>query len=399
MSVRLIKIGIFLLFAILSILLYLSLVFVINIIDNHSIIARILFYVFIISYCALTSFLIYKAREYWTNQGTYRSAINNPIAIPWIILIAGHLVSILTLPYYYIKLGYFTWGYVAIAATSLSLILLSISAILIKHTSLFKVKIILRKSVYIYLYICIVIIYLGSCHVYLDYGNDIPLAKVDSLIYFVAIRSSDIYIVVGIILSGYFAFKTYTAKHYNLYLRNFVYDYESRENDCIKLMRKVSRRDVLRIGNPNTLFSLDFNCTTFYLPEIDWQKEVSKLIDKACICFIVLDVSDGVMWEACNHLHNKNKFVYHISDAKKIDQISVKLKNHTDVNSAQDFAKYIDLIKDNIPANNVSCYTFVIRDNAIYCSHDVKSIMRFWQSSKKQILTDDIIVIEHQNTL
>ena len=399
MSVRLVKIGCFIVFVTLSILLYPSFLFIINIIDKHFIIGTTLFNMFVLLYCVSISYICNKADTYCTNRGQESSAIKVLNALPWVSWIVLSIILIYTLPYYYIKLGYLFEGYTSIAAILLLLILLLISYLLIKYTSLFKIKIILRRSVHIYIWISLVILNLCSIIIAYDIENDIPLIGVEVLIYLTAVRACDLYMMAGILLSFYITFKRYTKRNYILYLRNFIYDKESSENDCIKLMREVSRRDVLRIGNPNTLFSLDFKCTTFYLPETDWQEEVSKLIDKAGMCFIVLDVSDGVMWEACNHLHNKNKFVYHISDAKKIDQISVKLKNHTDVNNTQDFAKYIDLIKDNIPANNVSCYTFVIRDNAIYCSHDIKSIVRFWQSSKKQILTDDIIVIEHQNTL
>lgn len=399
MSVRLVKIGCFILFITLSILLYQSLVFIVNIYANHPIIGTALFNLSILLYCLSISYACDKANTYCKDRGQDSLAIRSLIILPWICFIMLSVILIYSLPYYYIKLGYLFWGYISIAAILLLLILLLTSYIIIKYTSLFKIKIILRRSVYIYIWLCLSIICVGSIITAYDCKNSIPLIGTDILIYLTAVRACDIYMMAALFFNIYIVLREYTNRYYNLYLRNFVYDRESSKNNCIELIREVSNRDVLRIGNPNTLFSLDPNCATFYLPKTNWQEEVSKLIYKAGMCFIVLDVSDGVMWEACYHLPDKNKFIYHISDAKKIDQICVKLKNHTTVNNVQEFAKYINLIKDNIPANNISCYTFVIRDNAIYCSHDIKSIIRFWQSGKRQILTDDIIMIEHHNTL
>ena len=90
--------------------------------------------------------------------------------------------------------------------------------------------------------------------------------------------------------------------------------------------------------------------------------------------------------------------------AYSANYLGYTLKTHEQ--RIKEWVSYLNTTRETILENfviayqiDIDDYTFVIRDNAIYCSHDIKSIIRFWQSGKRQILTDDIIMIEHHNTL
>jgi hypothetical protein len=114
-------------------------------------------------------------------------------------------------------------------------------------------------------------------------------------------------------------------KHNNiiLYLRSFTFDYSVNSKGIIYKLYLFATQNgyhLLKIGNPKTLFSFD-EADCFYLPVSDWQKALRKYILKAKFIFVVLDLTQGVIWEVLNHLDMNDKFIYYINDKSIIENI------------------------------------------------------------------------------
>lgn len=390
MNVRVIKLLFFFSFMPLSYLLYISIGYVLDIIVAHTTIALILFYVFVLLYCAAISTICYLAIKYCEYKNMNCRNMKGYVYFPWKVMLILFLFSGLLVPYYYIKLGCYFWGNLAIVSVCLLFVFAIVAIFVIKCTSMFKAKIVLRRALFFYLYFTLLIIFVGSIPVYIYHHIPYSLGSYDLLLYYVGIRSSDLYILICSNIIGVMVFKSYTGRKYILYLRNFIYDKESRKGDLIDKIASISRQDILRIGNPKTLFALDFSFTTFYLPEVNWQNKVSQLIDESEMCFVVLDVSDGVLWETCNHLDFKYKFIYHISNPNSINNIVVKLREGNDDVKRMAFAKDIELIMNEFADSENDSYTFMYIEDVLYCSPQVDDILRLWKS--KGIIKQQSIV-------
>ncbi len=387
------KLGGFIIFLIASYLLYLCIGYVISIIDRRVIIAQLLFYSSVILYCVLISLLCR-----WSDTGRSNKDESNKLAyVPWIIAIVVFLMSAFSLPYFYVKMGYPFWGYLAIGAVCLSLLLTIVIYFIVKYASWFRAKIVLRRGLFYSYYAALVIIFVGSINVVIDNWYDIPLHNYERLIYIVGVRSSDLYILVCTCFTGYMVFKKYSSITYILYLRNFAFDEESRSSETIDIISSsIGNIDLLRIGNPRTLFSFNATFTTFYLPDVNWQEEVSRLINKAYKCIIVLDVSEGVLWEMCNHLHKKEKFIYHISKLENLDNIISKLSELKVRDEISAFIRYLELIQVSINEDKTKSYTFIIVDNNIYGSSSIKSIVKYSRNIifKNKEIPENVLKIE-----
>ena len=104
-----------------------------------------------------------------------------------------------------------------------------------------------------------------------------------------------------------FSFFVYTDTYlYSLYLRPFKSN-ETIRNIEKKLKNRIPR--ILAIGNPNTFFEKTIG-KTLYLPSVNWQKWINYYISRAKYVILIVNDSDGVIWEMFEHSHQIEKFVF-----------------------------------------------------------------------------------------
>ena len=283
----------------------------------------------------------------------------------------------LVLPFFFIKLGCLFCGYISIIAEIILGIICLLSVVIIKYTNLFKSKIIIRRILYGSIYLAVIVLSIGGLFVWFEYMPEIPLRGMEMLLYHIGIRSMDIFLLIGLALYLYISLRSYNAKgRHVLYLRNFVFDKDAVNDNIITQLDEIFEGYVLlRIGNPKTILSINTSVMTFYLPDVNWQLTVSGLIKKVEYCFVVLDISDGVLWEICNHLQYKKKFIYHISSTARMGEVLCKL-NSVDENQ-KEFIKYIELLNKEVVGEKEQSCTFVIFENTIYYHYEYEKIVKF----------------------
>ena len=99
-----------------------------------------------------------------------------------------------------------------------------------------------------------------------------------------------------------------------LFLRCFKFDRSELYEDVLFNISSVFKKEynVLQIGNPKNILKGYSTCDTIYLPSIDWQSAVRTYIINANVVFLVLDQTNGVLWEMLHHADQKEKFIYYI---------------------------------------------------------------------------------------
>ena len=102
-------------------------------------------------------------------------------------------------------------------------------------------------------------------------------------------------------------FITYEKKDYILFLRSFQYD--ERAHEIISILNEVGGNNIIKIGNPNSIFSKDLS-DVLYLPTLHWKRSLNYYISRARHICIVIDYTQGVVWEMFNHLDVINKSLY-----------------------------------------------------------------------------------------
>lgn len=126
-----------------------------------------------------------------------------------------------------------------------------------------------------------------------------------------------------------YVFSNYYKPYYILFLRRFIKDDQSQVIACLDaLTHNGSGYDVMKIGDPNTLFSHSDLYDTVYLTSVDWQAHLREHIKCAKLVFSVVDTSEGVIWEMTSNTEFLNKYIYCLPDWENVDEIKKKLNEH-----------------------------------------------------------------------
>lgn len=104
-----------------------------------------------------------------------------------------------------------------------------------------------------------------------------------------------------------------------LFLRTFSFDnkYQYIEH---KIKSIAVNRDVLTIGNPKTIFRKTLG-KTLYLPSVNWKKWLDYYILKSTNVILVVDNSEGVLWEMFEHIEHINKYIFIVPDKSLLKEI------------------------------------------------------------------------------
>ena len=101
---------------------------------------------------------------------------------------------------------------------------------------------------------------------------------------------------------------------YLLFLRCFTFDDDMLYDDILyRISLSIGNYyKILQVGNPQNVIKGNDSCITLYLPSIEWQKEVSHYVDSSSIIFLVINNTNGVLWEMLNHHQHINKFIFYV---------------------------------------------------------------------------------------
>lgn len=177
----------------------------------------------------------------------------------------------------------------------------------------------------------------------------------------------------------------YSRRHYTLYLRSFKSDgiYSNIENTISEL--KSNYINVLTIANPKTFFRKAIG-HTLYLPSVNWKKFLEYYIIKAESVIVVVDDSDGVMWEMFQHQDQFHKYVFIVPNKQVLQNITNKLTSQSDITSQ---------LTELVETAQSDSFMFTIRRGK-YKVYDIKHLYKYISQahSKRKSNTRDIKVQE-----
>ena len=127
-----------------------------------------------------------------------------------------------------------------------------------------------------------------------------------------------------------FSLGVYRRPFYTLYLRPFNSDGNIKkiENSIRELER--NHVNILTIANPTTFFRKTIG-HTLYLPSVNWKKFLEYYILRAKDVIVVIDDSDGVMWEIFQHTDQFHKYVFIVPNKQVLQKVVDKLSNNLDI--------------------------------------------------------------------
>lgn len=176
--------------------------------------------------------------------------------------------------------------------------------------------------------------------------------------------------IVGWLMFKELYFIVYDKKQYLLYLRSFQFDRNEIE---VAGYLNVVGLPVMKIGNPNTFFPKGAG-DVFYLPTVNWKKQLNYYIDRAKYIFSVVDMTEGVLWEMFEHQEQSDKFVYYISNSENLRVLLKRIPKQRKTI----LMECIEVLS-NIPSIN-RC-AFHIRDGKCYYS-DPETILKMMVCSE-----------------
>lgn len=156
-----------------------------------------------------------------------------------------------------------------------------------------------------------------------------------------------LFIVVGylvILFFQQFSLSIYSQNYFTLYLRSFKSDgiYQKVEDEIKRINRYYN--NILTIANPKTFFHKTIG-HTLYLPSINWKKFLEYYILRANCVIIVIDDSDGVMWEMFEHPNQLYKYIFIVPNKQKLQIVIHKLK--TQSNLKDQLIKLVETTQQN----------------------------------------------------
>lgn len=162
-------------------------------------------------------------------------------------------------------------------------------------------------------------------------------------------------------------------KRFVLFLRCFKFDKNNIYEDIIFNLSSVFKKEynILQIGNPKNILKGFHMCDTYYLPSTDWQKAVKKYIQNASIIFIVLDETNGVLWEMLHHTDEKDKYLYYLPSNMDINRLMSNETFINEYNNGNPIAAEIKQWHKEIAENTF----FFYKDGNLYHSDNIFTIL------------------------
>lgn len=169
-----------------------------------------------------------------------------------------------------------------------------------------------------------------------------------------------------------------------LFLRTFSFDKKNKYiEDKIKAI--ATKNDVLTIGNPKTLFRKTIG-KTLYLPTINWKKWLDYYILKATKVILVVDNSEGVLWEMFEHINYLNKYIFIVPDKS----VLMDILNDSNV-SIEKYALLMKYLQDVIEKSTDEQFVFSIQNGSIKIS-SIEKLGEHVQSNAKIMVSSSSII-------
>ena len=286
-----------------------------------------------------------------------------------------YLIPFLTPLYYY----YIEDTVMTIAASIMIVLIICLyvfTYFIITHTRFWKLKIQLRdwtSRIYYMLAFATVIVTWIRFGTISDICRENVAFNIKNIVIQFYSRAYDI-------LFFIFMYKVFTeekSNKYILFLRPFGYDKNLDDYECLQKIRSaVSGCTILRVGNPNKLFSFRIGVVTYFLPTVDWQSELKELIEHAKEVVIVLGSTEGVLWEVFNNIEHADKYIYYIDNTDDLEYI-LNAKYCYDFKDTF-IVKFLSSlssmnIEDISPEKHCA---FTVSDGSVYFSNDISKIIR-----------------------
>ena len=122
------------------------------------------------------------------------------------------------------------------------------------------------------------------------------------------------------------------TREYALYLRSFDLPFVKEYKVITSIKHAIQNLHMVKVGDPRELFGMSVGEDVYYLPDADWKKHVYNLVVKAKYVFLNIDcpkdnnqdyqdnrITEGVIWEICNHVGYNYKMMYHLCDVRSLD--------------------------------------------------------------------------------
>lgn len=306
---------------------------------------------------------------------------NKVVALVTIIALLLFGIGIMSFPFYYTYL-LFGWWFLLLPVALLftyCLILLTKRMILSGH--LFKCIILMRKITLFCVVSTVIIIIIPGLYCIIDvqeYSNNRFSFDKNLIGLFGSIGWM---LMIGVQILKFakrvYIFSNYYKPYYILFLRRFIKDDSQQVKDCLdNLSMNSSGYNIMKIGNPQTLFFYSDLYDTVYLNSSNWQKELKKYISCSKLVFLIIDVSDGVIWEMVENSEYLEKYIYCILDGENIDGVKKKLSEHASLNEVLNMQ--IQRFLSNLQIQQVKQMTlFTFEHGQITYSNNMSSILKY----------------------
>mgnify|MGYP007026978100 FL=1 len=179
-----------------------------------------------------------------------------------------------------------------------------------------------------------------------------------------------------------YLFKNYYKPYYFLFLRRFIKDEQPQVKNCLNaLSQNKAGYDIMKIGNPFTLFSHSDMYDTIYLTSPNWKYLLKSYIRCAKLVFTVIDTSEGVIWEMIENTEYLNKYIYCMLDLKIVDEVKKKLNEHSSIDSVLNhkFQLFLGTIQKR---GKKGIVFFSFENHKVVFSEDIDAIIDYKLTSK-----------------
>lgn len=166
----------------------------------------------------------------------------------------------------------------------------------------------------------------------------------------------------------------YAEDQYYLYLRSFQND---GKDDFLMSLLPAGEKQIMKIGNPcNSLLRNFLSCRTMqhdvlFLPSANWEKHLEYYVHKAYSVIIVVDDTQGVIWEMFHHSEYYHKIVFWVESREKINKLKIMAEGSTESNFSPILHYCIQVLNDqdlSFP------FVFWIKDKRCYYETDIRIV-------------------------
>lgn len=286
---------------------------------------------------------------------------------------------IIYFPYSLHFAGYYITSIVTIGLYLITIVIVVVSYLVIYKSKYFKLKIVFRFLFFGLITALCIILGITSTGTFIDqwihngFSNAIKNWSLNSPGKLIEVLT---FFILPQFIESIFLL-SYSLKNNVVVLRSFKYDDDDDYKSIMATLSKVCSRknmNVMYIGNPNRFFNFIPDCKSYYLPTVDWQREVSVLISKAKIVFCYLGVSDGILWELLNHDRDWHKFIFFIGNNGLCDNLRDMLSSIKNTKQKQILEYCIEGIVYHV-GNKGMC--FMIIGTQCYYSENIVDCIKY----------------------